>query len=137
MPTPIDITAEPVDENRCKFILSRAVHEPGVKQYTSPEEAGESPVAQAVLQIPGISEVIVSGNMITAAKSDTNLPWSALEPQVRYAVNAGAERLEESAGDVGEAMNDEAIYDAVEEVYRTQMNSAVAQHCGRMDLIDV
>jgi Fe-S cluster biogenesis protein NfuA len=137
MPTPIDVTAEPVDENRCKFILSRAVHEPGVKQYTSPEEAGESPVAQAVLQIPGISEVIVSGNMITAAKSDTKLEWSALEPQVRYAVNAGAEWLEESAGDVGEAMNDEAIYDAVEEVFRTQINPAVAQHGGRIDLIDV
>ena len=137
MPTPIEVTAEPVDENRCKFMLSRAVHEPGVKKYTSAEDAAESPVAEAVLEVPGISEVVVSGNVITAAKSDPDMPWSMLEPQVRYAVNAGAERLESAGATVGEVMDDDAIYDAVAEIFKTQINPAVAQHGGRIDLVDV
>jgi Fe-S cluster biogenesis protein NfuA len=137
MPTPIEVTAEPVDENRCKFILSRAVHEPGVKRYTSIEDAAESPVAEAVLEVSGISEVVVSGNVITAAKADSDMPWSVLEPQIRYAVNAGAERLEAAGAAVGGAMDDDAIYDAVAEIFETQINPAVAQHGGRIDLIDV
>ncbi|UCD25309.1 MAG: NifU family protein [Gemmatimonadota bacterium] len=137
MPTPIEVTAEPVDQDRCKFILSRAVHEPGVKKYTSVEDAAESPVAEAVMEVSGISEVVVSGNVITAAKSDPDMPWSVLEPQIRYAVNAGAERLEASAASVGGAMDDDAIYDAVAEIFETQINPAVAQHGGRIDLIDV
>ena len=137
MSTPIEVTAEPVDQNRCKFILSRAVHEPGVQKYTSAEEAAESPVAEAVLEVPGISEVVVSGNMITAMKSDPEMPWSVLEPQVRYAVNAGAERLDAAEATVGAAMDDDAIYDAVAEIFKTQINPAVAQHGGRIDLIDV
>jgi Fe-S cluster biogenesis protein NfuA len=137
MPTPIDVTAEPVDEIRCKFILSRSVHEAGVKKYASEAEAAESPVAQAVLEVDGISEVVVSGNVITAVRSETGLSWSALEPQVRYAVNIGAERLEASQVTVGGPVDDDAIFDAVEEIFRTQINPAVAQHGGRIDLIDV
>jgi Fe-S cluster biogenesis protein NfuA len=137
MPTPIEVTAEPVDENRCKFILSRAIHQPGVKKYASVEDATESPVAEAVLEIPQISEVVVSGNVITAAKSDSDMPWSVVEPQVRYAVNAGAERLEAAGVTVGESMDDDAIFDAVSEIFKTQINPAVAQHGGRIDLIDV
>ena len=137
MPTPVQVTAEPIDDVRCKFILSRAVHEAGVKQYSSVDVAAESPVAQAVLEVPGVTEVVVSGNVITVVKADASTPWSVLEPQIRYAVNAGAERLDASGAEVGEAMDDEAIYDAVAEIFRTQINPAVAQHGGRIDLIDV
>jgi len=137
MPTPIGVTAEPVDELRCKFILSRSVHEAGVKKYSAAAEATESPVAEAVLEVDGISEVVVSGNVITAVRSESALPWSALEPQVRYAVNVGAERLDVSRAAVGGPMDDDAIFDAVEEIFRTQINPAVAQHGGRIDLIDV
>jgi len=137
MSIPISVTAEPVDETRCKFILSRSVHEGGVKKYSSASEAAESPVAEAVLEVEGISEVVVSGNLITAVRSQTSLPWSALEPQVRYAVNVGAERLVASQTAVGGPMDDDAIFEAVEEIFRTQINPAVAQHGGRIDLIDV
>ncbi len=137
MPTPISVTAEPIDELRCKFILSRSVHEDGVKKYVSVEQAGESPVAEAVLGVEGIDEVLVSGNVITAVRSETALPWGGLEPQVRYAVNVGAERLETSQSEVGGPMDDDAIFDAVEEIFRTQINPAVAQHGGRIDLLDV
>lgn len=34
-------------------------------------------------------------------------------------------------------MEDDAIFEAVEEIFRAQINPAVAQHGGRIDLIDV
>ncbi len=33
--------------------------------------------------------------------------------------------------------DDDALYDVVEEIFRTQINPAVAQHGGRVDLVDV
>ena len=136
MATPIDLTAEPVDDVRCKFILSRPVGKSGVTVYAAQEEAAESPVAQAVLGISGIDQVIVSGNVLTVVKSDREKPWSVLEPQVRYAVNAGAAGQEETMQGP-EPADDDAIYGVVEEILRTQVNPVVAQHGGKIELIDV
>jgi len=137
MATPIDLTAEPVDDIRCKFILSRPVEKPGVTVYSAQEDAADSPVAQAVLGISGIEQVIVSGNVLTVVKSDPAVSWSVLEPQVRYAVNTGAARQEESATPGPEPADDDAIYGVVEEILRTQVNPVVAQHGGKIELIDV
>jgi Fe-S cluster biogenesis protein NfuA len=138
MAPPIEVSAEPVDEARCKFILSRPVFAPGAVKYTSVDDAAESPVAQAVLSVPGVCEVVVSGNVLTAVTSEPHVPWETLEPQVRYAVNAGAARLEQEApGMLDAPTDDDDIYDVVDEVFRTQINPAVASHGGKIELIDV
>jgi Fe-S cluster biogenesis protein NfuA len=138
MPTPIDVTAEPIDDARCKFILNRPVAEPGVHRYVSAADAAESPVAQAVLAVPGVSEVILSGNVLTVVKSDASVPWGALESQVRYAVNVGAAQAEEmGVGSEGELLDDEAIYALASEIFEKQINPAVASHGGMIELIDV
>jgi Fe-S cluster biogenesis protein NfuA len=137
MATPIELTAEPVDEIRCKFILSRPVEKPGVTVYTAQQDAADSPVAQAVLGISGIEQVIVSGNVLTVVKSDPDLPWTVLEPHVRYAVNTAVATQEESPTPGLEPADDDAIYGLVEEIFRTTVNPAVAQHGGKIELIDV
>ncbi len=137
MATPIDLTAEPVDDLRCKFILSRPVGKPGVAVYAAREDAADSPVAEAVLDIGGIEQVVVSGNVLTVVKSDSHLPWSVLEPQVRYAVNTGAARQETLSTPGPSPADDDAIYGVVEELFRTQVNPVVAQHGGKIELIDV
>jgi Fe-S cluster biogenesis protein NfuA len=138
MPLPIDVTAEPIDDVRCKFILNRPVAESGVHEYVSDAEAEESPVAQAVLAVPGVSEVVLSGNVMTVLKSDTSIPWAALESQVRYAVNVGAAQAEEMGiGQEAKPMDDDAIFNAASEIFKTQINPAVASHGGKIELIDV
>ncbi len=133
--TILQITAEPVDDLRCKFILDRPVAPTGVRKYTSMEEADESPVAAAVLGVPAICEVVLSGNVITAVQ-DGSLPWSAVEPQVRYAVQTSVTEAE-AVEEVGVAGNDDEEFDIVEEIFRSQINPAVAQHGGKVELIDV
>jgi Fe-S cluster biogenesis protein NfuA len=138
MATPIDVSAEPIDENRCKFILSRPVAGPGVQVYKEGEGVAESPVADAVLEVAGVTEVVVSGNVLTVVRSDTSMPWGALEPQIRYAVNAGAEHLDEAGSTgVSEPMDDDAIYSMAQEILQKQINPAVASHGGKIELIDV
>lgn len=138
MATPIDVTAEPVDETRCKFILSRSVAAPGVQKYTSRDELIRSPVAQAVLGVPGVSEVVISGNVLTVARSNDSIPWSVLESQVRYAVNAGVATQEQLAGDETiQALDDDEIFARAQEIFEQQINPAVASHGGMIELIDV
>lgn len=140
---PLTVTAEPLDEARCKFIVNRqVVSQPGVVQkYGSATEAAQSPVAQAVLAVPGICEVTLSSNVVTAKKAG-DLPWSALEPQVRYAIDTALHQAAPgspgpSAPSASDALDDDTIYDTVSRLFDSQINPAVAQHGGRVDLIDV
>lgn len=136
MTAPIGLTAEPVDQRRCKFILDRSIEQAGLRTYASIDEASESPVAQAVLGVPGICQVVVSGNVLTAVQ-DGDLPWSALEPQVRYAVATALDQPPVHQGAVGRAVDDDAAYDLVAEIFRREINPAIAQHGGKVELLDV
>ncbi|MFQ5702947.1 MAG: NifU family protein [Gemmatimonadales bacterium] len=138
MTDPIEITAEPVDETRCKFVLSRPVHDTQTRKYTSQDEAADVPVVQAVLSVPGVCEVVAAGNVLTAVKSEDSIPWRGLTPQVRYAVNSAAARLDTAqVVDTGETEDDDAIFEKVEALFRSQINPTVAQHGGKIELIDV
>lgn len=133
------LTAEPIDAQRCKFILNRAIHARGVRKFTSAAEAGDSPVAQAILEVPGVCEVVVSGNMVTAVQ-DGSRPWDALEPQIRYAVEATLRQLAPSAPSSASpdaARNDDDLFDVISRIFDAQINPMVAQHGGKVELIDV
>src|SRR5437773_9329637 len=66
----IRITAEPIDNARCKFLVSEPVHDGGVRRFASPDDANGSPLVEAIFAIPGaeVAEVIVSGNLVTVVK---------------------------------------------------------------------
>ena len=147
MDQPITITAEPVDAHRCKFIVGVPVHGAGVRRFTSPAEAKGSPLAENLFTIPGagITEVIVSGNLVTVVK-DSPTPWQAIGKTIGGAIRvalAGAQppiaaRAEPAAAPVsGEAVDDDVLYDQVARLFDEQVNPMVARHGGRVELIDV
>lgn len=132
----VNVTAEPVDSYRCKFIVSHPVAGAGVRKYTSPEEAGDSHVAEAVLQVPAVCEVVVSGNVVTVVQ-DGSQPWSALEPQVAYAIQTAVRADTADAPVVAGSPDDDTMFDLVSHMFGTQINPAVAQHGGKVELVDV
>ena len=67
MPSDIRITAEPVDAQRCKFLVDRPVYQ-GVRRFAGRAEAAGSPLAEALFALPGVRELIVSGNLVTVVK---------------------------------------------------------------------
>src|SRR5437762_4054211 len=85
----IRITAEPIDNGRCKFLVSEPVHDGGVRRFASPQEASGSPLVEAIFAIPGaeVAEVIVSGNLVTVVKRSA-APWQVIGKPVGAAIRS-------------------------------------------------
>src|SRR5437879_12824210 len=83
------ITAEPIDNGRCKFLVSEPIHAGGVRRFASPDEARGSPLPEAIFAIPGadVSEVIVSGNIVTVVKRNT-AAWHVVGKEDGQAIRA-------------------------------------------------
>jgi Fe-S cluster biogenesis protein NfuA len=133
----IRITAEPIDERRCRFVVSEPLLD-GVRRFVSAEEGRGSPLAEALFGIPGISEVVVSGGTVTVTK-DTPAPWQATGRQVgaaiRSALGSGVPAV--APAPPAAASDDEALYGRVADLFEAQINPAVARHGGVVELIDV
>jgi Fe-S cluster biogenesis protein NfuA len=135
----ITITAEPVDTQHCKFIVSVPLLDGGVRRFGGAEEAEGSPLVEAIFRIPGVSEVMVSGHTVSVAKSDET-PWQSAGKQVGTAIRAA---LASSSSPIAARAStddrggDDTLYDKVSMVFDTKINPMVARHGGHVDLIDV
>jgi NFU1 iron-sulfur cluster scaffold homolog, mitochondrial len=145
MAAEIRITAEPIDDNRCKFVVSEPVFQGGVRRFANADEATGSPLAQAIFAIPGLgaSELIVSGNIITVVKN-SSAPWQAMGRSVgtaiRTALAAGVPAVSAApkpAAAAGSAVDDDTLFEQVAKLFDQQVNPMVARHGGRVELIDV
>jgi len=142
-PASVGITAEPIDQDRCKFVVSVPVHPSGARRFSSAAEAQGSPLAAAIFAIPGagVAEVIASGNLVTVVKHGAT-PWTAVGRQVgqaiRAALAAGTPALTAApAPPTGGAVDDDTLYERVADLFEQQVNPMVARHGGRVELIDV
>jgi Fe-S cluster biogenesis protein NfuA len=141
----IRITAEPIDNQRCKFVVNVPVLEGGVRRFASPNDAKGSPLAEAIFAIPGlgVKELIVSGNIVTVSKT-SSAPWQAVGRAVGSAIRstlgqdapAVAPAARPGTGEQP-AVTDDALYEQVAKVFDTQVNPMVARHGGHVELIDV
>jgi Fe-S cluster biogenesis protein NfuA len=141
----VRITAEPIDNGRCKFLVSEPLHAAGVRRFASPDDARGSPLAEAIFAIPGadVSEVIVSGNLVTVVKRSP-AAWpvvgKAVGQAIRAALAAGQPAVASkpaAPAHPGSATADDALYERVADLFESQVNPMVARHGGRVELIDV
>jgi Fe-S cluster biogenesis protein NfuA len=136
------ITAEPIDNGRCKFLVSEPIHAGGVRRFASPDEARGSPLPEAIFAIPGadVSEVIVSGNLVTVVKRSP-APWpvvgKAVGQAIRAALAGSLQAVVIKPAAAGSATADDALYERVADLFESQVNPMVARHGGRVELIDV
>jgi Fe-S cluster biogenesis protein NfuA len=134
----IRIQAEPIDERRCRFVVSVPLLEGGARRFASAAEAEDSPLAAALFGVAGVSEVVVSGGTVTVTKS-TPGAWQAAGKQVgaaiRGALAAGGPAIAPAAP-VSSA-EDERLYSRVADLFEAEINPAVARHGGTVELIDV
>src|SRR2546422_2239958 len=121
------ITAEPIDNGRCKFLVSEPLHAGGVRRFASPDEARGSPLAEAIFAIPGadVSEVIVSGNLVTVVKRNP-APWPVVGKAVGQAIRA-ALAGGQPAGTAqpvapGSATTDDALYERVADLFASPVD---------------
>jgi Fe-S cluster biogenesis protein NfuA len=134
----IRITAEPTDNHRCTFTLSVPLLDSGARAFRTEEEALGSPLAEAILSIENVTELLVSGPTVTVTKSDT-APWQvagrAVGTAIRQVLQSGVPPFAARAVPAGPG--DDALFDKVSLIFETRINPMVAGHGGRVDLIDI
>ena len=138
----VRISAEPIDNGRCKFLVSEPLHQGGVRRFSTVEEAQGSPLAEAIFAIPDadIAEVIVSGNLVTVVKRST-AAWpvvgKAVGQAIRAALAQGRPAVAPKPAPSSGAPDDDALYERVADLFERDVNPMVARHGGRIELIDV
>jgi hypothetical protein len=133
----IRITAEPVDNHRCKFVVSQPLHAAGVRRFASADEAKGSTLAEAIFAFPRRRhQVIVSGNVSPSSGQSRTLAGrrSGGRCAIRSAV-AGGQAVAPAAGRRrahSSAVNDDTLHEQVAKVFDEQVNPMVARHGGRV-----
>jgi len=123
-----------LSEGQCSFLIDPPVDLGGVGHFTA-ESATRPAIADSLLAVPGIIEVEVRSSAFTVTK-DREVGWSDLDEGIRYAVETTLTRDNTSSPDTA-SLDDDAMFVLVEEIFEREVNPSVAQHGGRVELIDV
>jgi Fe-S cluster biogenesis protein NfuA len=121
-----------------KFLPGRGVLESGTVELRSRDEAAQSPLAERLFGIEGVSGVFFGSDFITVTKSGGE--WQQLKPMILGAIMehfmSGAPLL--NAGAAGEAAEADEFFDAadadtvatIKELIETRVRPAVANDGG-------
>ena len=84
----------------------------------------------------GVDAVVLSEDAVTVEKQPSH-EWCDLEEPVRYAITTAMSGMQATPEGVAPAMDDDAMFDTVVEIFRVEINPAIASHGGAVELIDV
>jgi Fe-S cluster biogenesis protein NfuA len=119
-----------------KFLPGRVVMTTGTANFTAPEAAGASPLAERLFSLPRVGGVFFGADFITVTKQDDG-DWYQLKPAIlavimehftagRPVFAAGAE----GAAGVASDEDDDEIVSQIKELLETRVRPAVAQDGG-------
>ena len=109
----------------------------GGRHIASREDTAGDPLAEAVFSVAGVQEVVIEQHAVAVlARADAS--WDEMEERVRYAIGKALEQpgMADGAGG-GEPLDDDAMYSFIDEVLQREINPAIADHGGRIELLDV
>jgi len=133
----IKITGEPSSRgDRCKYTVDRPLVPGESAFFGKPAEPGMSPLAEEILGISGVESVMIAENVVSVSvEHPVDWPALALGNVIRKHIRSGdpvvSPRFFEglpSEGDLKWAIGD---------LLTREINPAVAQHGGFVELIDV
>jgi len=117
-----------------KFLPGRAVMDAGTANFTEPEAAKISPLAESLFALEGVTGVYLGADFITVSKA-ADLDWLNLKPVVLGAimdhftsgrpVMSGAAAAAEPSAD-----EDSDVVSQIKELLETRVRPAVAQDGG-------
>ena len=117
-----------------KFLPGRAVMDSGTANFTEPEAAKTSPLAESLFALEGVTGVYLGADFITVSKA-ADLDWLKLKPVVLGAimdhftsgrpVMSGAATAAEPGED-----EDSEVVSQIKELLETRVRPAVAQDGG-------
>jgi len=133
----IKITGEPSSGgDRCAFIVDRPLLPADSAHFGSPVVAKHSPLAVELLAIPGIESVLVADNTVTVtAAHQVDWPALGIGNVIRRHIRTGAPIVAREYFDSLPSEGD--LKWAIRDLLDREINPAVGQHGGFVELIDV
>ena len=134
----IDIQAQILTEETCQFTVDRPIYPEGSVYFASKDAAKGSPLAEILFNIENIVAVLVSGNIVKVTKSGYE-NWGPIAKQIGAAIRDQLGSGELAIADTAQPdlPAEGEIKEKVQKLLDTEINPAVAQHGGMVDLIDV
>lgn len=137
--TAIKITAELTpDPQICRFILDCDILPDKTLGCRNPETAQGAPLFEALFAIDGVREALVSGNVVTIAKSNEE-SWQILGKSIGAAIRQvlASDKAPIPSDWEKKPPSEERIHDEVEKIIAARINPGVSAHGGKVELVDV
>lgn len=123
--------------NTMKFLPGQPVLAERTAFFTSKENAGESPLAQALFELPDIRAIFYGADFITVTKTEAS-KWEVLKPQILTTVMEHYQAGHPLMVDVKQAAktektyseDEQAIVEQIKELIEIRVRPAVAQDGG-------
>jgi Fe-S cluster biogenesis protein NfuA len=137
--TVIRITARlSPNPRKCSFEVDRSVFDGGTAYFNDKTQAAGSALAERLFAIPHVTQITVSGPMITVSQ-DGSAQWATLAKDcgtaIRAAIQSGQPIIK--PGFESTLPAEEVIREKVQRVLDFEINPAVASHGGFIEIIDV
>ena len=124
-----------------KFIPGRAVLDSGTMEFTSPDAAARSPLAERLFSVPGVTSVFYGSDFVTVTKDGSD--WQHMKPAILGAIMEhymsgaplladGAVGNDEVADEQDEFFNeaDAETVEMIKDLIETRVRPAVANDGG-------
>lgn len=137
-------TAETPNENALKFLPSMNIlPENETREFLSGREAACSPLAMKLFTVDGVKSIMLGSNFITIEKSNDDLEWSLLKPEIfsilTELLTSGAPVLSESASlssDMDFNEEDDEVVSMIKELIFTRIRPAIQDDGGDIEFVN-
>ena len=140
---PIGIRAETslADPDTCKFTVSRTLHPGGPFFFGNKERAAGSPLVKRLFALPGVVNVLIAEGVVTIGK-EPSASWSGLKSAIGTAIRTqlltGVPAILEMAVHAStQGRSDAEVRVAVQELLDKEVNRSIANHGGKISIVDV
>ncbi|CAN9513384.1 unnamed protein product [Ophioblennius macclurei] len=130
-------TQDTPNPNSMKFLPGRTVLDEGTMNFAGPRDAFCSPLARQLFRIDGVKSVFLGPDFITITKSDSNLEWKVIKPDVYAAImdffTSGLPVVNEDSqpsADTAPSDDDDEVVSMIKELLDTRIRPTVQEDGG-------
>ncbi|MDY7549110.1 NifU family protein [Glaciimonas sp. CA11.2] len=140
---PVSIRAQTslADPDTCKFTVSRSLHPGGPFFFGSQERSAGSPLVERLFALSGVANVLIAENVATIVKQ-AGTSWAELKTAIATAIRmqllSGVPSILEMAACTSpQGRSDVELGVLVQQLLAKEVNRSVANHGGKISLVEV
>ena len=129
------------DPDTCKFTVSRSLHPGGPFFFGNKERAAGSPLGERLFALPGVANVLIAESVVSIGK-EPSASWSGLKSAIGTAIRTqlltGVPAILKMAVHAStQERSDAELQAAVQELLDREVNRSIANHGGKISIVDV